>query len=52
GQTLNYKEIEGQASFIGTLSGLLENPKIKGKIEVREGQIFGLPCNNLESSDR
>jgi len=48
GQTLNYKEIEGQASFIGTLSGLLENPKIKGKIEVREGQISGLPFNYLE----
>ena len=48
GETLNYKEIEGQASFIGTLSGLLENLKIKGKIEVREGQISGLPFNYLE----
>ncbi|TET09511.1 MAG: AsmA family protein, partial [Candidatus Atribacteria bacterium] len=48
GQTLNYKEIEGQASFIGTLSGLLENPKIKGKIEVREGLISGLPFDYLE----
>ncbi|MBU4562049.1 translocation/assembly module TamB domain-containing protein [bacterium] len=48
GETLNYKEIEGQANFIGTLSGLLENPKIKGKIEVREGQISGLPFNYLE----
>jgi hypothetical protein len=48
GRTLNYKEIEGLASFIGTLSGLLENPKIKGKIEVREGQISGLPFNCLE----
>jgi autotransporter translocation and assembly factor TamB len=47
-ETLNYKEIEGQASFIGTLSGLLENPKIKGKIEVREGQISELPFNYLE----
>ena len=48
GQTLNYKEIEGQASFIGTLSGILENPKIKGKIEVKEGQISELPFNYLE----
>jgi autotransporter translocation and assembly factor TamB len=48
GQTLNYKEIEGKASFIGTLSGFLENPKIKGKIEAREGQISGLPFNYLE----
>ncbi|MBE3091407.1 MAG: translocation/assembly module TamB domain-containing protein, partial [Candidatus Atribacteria bacterium] len=48
GETLNYKEIDGQASFVGTLSGLLENPKIKGKIEVREGQISGLPFNYLE----
>lgn len=48
GQTLNYKEIEGRASFIGTLSGLLENPKIKGKIEAEEGQISGLPFNYLE----
>ena len=48
GQTLNYKEIEGQASFIGTLSGLLANPKIKGKIEVREGQISELPFDYLE----
>ncbi|GAI03966.1 unnamed protein product, partial [marine sediment metagenome] len=24
GRTLNYEEIEGQASFIGALSGLLE----------------------------
>ena len=48
GQILNYQEIEGQANFTGTLSGLLENPKIKGKIEVREGQISGLPFNHLE----
>jgi len=48
GQTLNYNEIAGQASFVGTLSGLLENPKIKGKIEVREGQISGVPFNCLE----
>lgn len=48
GRTLNYKEIEGLVSFIGTLSGLLENPKIKGKIEVREGQISELPFDYLE----
>lgn len=48
GQTLNYKEIEGQASFIGTLSGLLENPKIKGKIEIEKGQISELPFDYLE----
>ena len=48
GQALNYKEIEGQAGFVGTLSGLLENPKIKGKIEVIEGQISGLTFDSLE----
>ncbi|MCJ7656219.1 MAG: AsmA family protein, partial [Candidatus Atribacteria bacterium] len=48
GAILSYKEVEGQASFVGTLSGLLENPKIKGKIEVREGQISELPFDYLE----
>ncbi|MGB6608079.1 MAG: hypothetical protein WBF28_09745, partial [Atribacterota bacterium] len=48
GETLNYKEIGGKASFIGTLSGLLENPKIQGKITIEEGQISGLPFNYLE----
>jgi len=48
GQALNYKEIEGQVGFVGTLSGLLENLKIKGKIEAREGQISELPFDYLE----
>ena len=48
GEALNYKDIEGQANFSGILNGLLENPKIKGKIEVREGEISGLSFNYLE----
>jgi len=48
GQTLNYKEITGLASFTGELSGLLDDPRIKGKIEAREGQISELPFDYLE----
>ena len=48
GEILNYQEIKGLASFNGELSGLPDDPKIKGKIEVIEGQISGLPFNYLE----
>src|SRR5665648_994781 len=33
GEILNYKEIKGLADFNGELSGLLDNPKIKGIIK-------------------
>ncbi|MGB6607524.1 MAG: DUF748 domain-containing protein, partial [Atribacterota bacterium] len=48
GQTLNYKEIKGLASFTGELSGLLDDPKIKGVIEIEKGQISELPFDYLE----
>ncbi|GAG03890.1 unnamed protein product, partial [marine sediment metagenome] len=48
GEILNYQEIKGLANFTGELSGLLDDPKIKGKIEVREGLISGLPFDYLE----
>ncbi|MBU4350332.1 AsmA family protein, partial [bacterium] len=48
GEILNYKEIKGQANFIGVLSGLPDNLKIKGKIEAEEGQISELPFDYLE----
>jgi len=48
GEILNFKEIEGLANFTGELIGLPENLKIKGKIEVEEGQISGLPFAYLE----
>jgi len=48
GQTLNYKEIKGLANFTGELSGQLDNPKIKGKIEAEKGQISELPFDYLE----
>ena len=48
GQTLNYKEIKGLASFTGELSGLPDNLNIKGKIEAEKGQISELPFDFLE----
>ncbi|MCK4241231.1 MAG: DUF748 domain-containing protein, partial [Candidatus Atribacteria bacterium] len=48
GEILNYQEIKGLASFNGELSGQPDNLEIKGKIEVREGLISGLPFNYLE----
>jgi len=48
GKILNYQEIKGLASFNGELSGLLDDPKIKGKIEAEEGQISELPFDYLE----
>lgn len=48
GEILNYPEVKGLASFNGELSGLLDNPKIKGKIEAEEGQISELPFDYLE----
>ncbi|MGB6370716.1 MAG: translocation/assembly module TamB domain-containing protein, partial [Atribacterota bacterium] len=48
GEILNCQEIKGLASFNGELSGLPDNLKIKGKIEVEEGQISELPFNYLE----
>lgn len=48
GEVLNFKEIKGLATFDGELSGVLDNLKIKGKIEVEEGQISGLPFDYLE----
>ncbi len=47
GQILNYEAITGEASFIGTLTGLLGDPKVKGKIEAKEGQIAKLPFDYL-----
>jgi hypothetical protein len=48
GQALNYKEIKGLANFTGELSGLLDDPKIKGVIEIEKGQISELPFDFLE----
>jgi len=48
GEVLNFKEIKGLATFDGELSGVLDNLKIKGKIEGEEGQISGLPFDYLE----
>ena len=48
GEFLNYQEIKGLASFNGELSGLPDNLKIKGKIEVEKGQISELPFDYLE----
>ncbi|MEA1939778.1 MAG: translocation/assembly module TamB domain-containing protein, partial [Candidatus Caldatribacteriota bacterium] len=47
-KSFNYKEIEGQASFIGTLSGSPDNLKIRGKVETENTKIAGLSFNNLE----
>ena len=48
GEFLNYQKIKGLASFNGELSGLPDNLKIKGKIEVEKGQISELPFDYLE----
>jgi hypothetical protein len=48
GEFLNYQEIKGLASFNGELSGLLDDPKIKGVIEIEEGQISELSFDYLE----
>jgi len=48
GEILDYKEINGLADFTGELSGLLDDPKIKGTIKIEKGQISGLPFNYLE----
>ncbi|MBU4226980.1 translocation/assembly module TamB domain-containing protein [bacterium] len=48
GEILNYQEIKGLANFTGELSGLLDDPKIKGTIKIEKGQISGLPFNYLE----
>ncbi|MCJ7656743.1 MAG: DUF748 domain-containing protein, partial [Candidatus Atribacteria bacterium] len=48
GEILNYQEMKGLANFSGELSGLLDDPKIKGTIKIEKGQISGLPFNYLE----
>jgi len=48
GEILSYQEIKGLANFTGELSGPPDDPKIKGKIEAREGQISELPFDYLE----
>ncbi|MHC2995188.1 MAG: translocation/assembly module TamB [Candidatus Atribacteria bacterium] len=48
GKILNYQGIKGLASFSGRLSGLPDDLKIKGKIEVEKGQISELPFDYLE----
>ncbi|TFG91806.1 MAG: DUF748 domain-containing protein, partial [Candidatus Atribacteria bacterium] len=48
GEILNYKEIKGLADFNGELSGLLDDPKIKGTIKSEKGQISELPFDYLE----
>jgi len=48
GEILNYQEIRGLANFTGELSGLLDDPKIKGTIKIEKGQVSGLPFNYLE----
>jgi len=48
GEILNYNEIKGLANFNGELSGLLDDPKIKGTIKSEKGQISELPFNYLE----
>ena len=48
GKILNFQEIKGLTNFTGMLSGLPDDPKIKGKIEAREGQFSGVPFNYIE----
>lgn len=48
GETFNYREVKGLASFNGELSGLPDNLKIKGKVQAEEGQVSGLPFDYLE----
>ncbi|MDD5014329.1 MAG: translocation/assembly module TamB domain-containing protein [Atribacterota bacterium] len=48
GEILNYNEIKGLANFNGELSGLLDDPKIKGTIKSEKGQISELPFDYLE----
>lgn len=48
GEIFNYREVKGLASFNGELSGLPDNPKIKGKVQAEEGQVSGLPFDYLE----
>lgn len=48
GETFNYREVKGLASFNGELSGLPDNLKIKGKVQAVEGQVSGLPFDYLE----
>ena len=48
GEILNYQEIKGLASFSGLLSGMPDDLKITGKIEVEKGQISELPFDYLE----
>jgi len=48
GEILNYKDIKGLADFNGELSGLLDDPKIKGIIKSEKGQISKLPFDYFE----
>src|SRR5665648_1108846 len=48
GEILNYNEIKGLANFNGELSGLLDDPKIKGRIKSEKGQISKLPFDYFE----
>jgi len=48
GEILNYQEIKGLANFTGELSGLLDDPKIKGTIKIEKGQISELLFDYLE----
>ena len=46
-KSFGFNEIEGQADFVGTLNGPLDDLKINGEIGVEKIKISGLPFNRL-----